>query len=91
MAQYGPRLPDYFARVHEANKRYSEAGVQGWETDRGSAYVQLGDPDQVFVEPDVEIWVYIRYFGRLKFDHRRLEPRSREMLATLVTQARSAR
>jgi len=60
-------------------------------TDRGRAYVQLGDPDQVFVEPDIEIWVYTRYFGRLKFDHKQLVPESRDMLPTLVARARSAR
>jgi GWxTD domain-containing protein len=91
MAQYGSRLPEYFSRVSEANKRYGERGIPGWQTDRGSAYLQLGDPDQVFVEPDVEIWVYTRYFGRLRFDHHRLVPESRQMLATLVAQARSVR
>jgi GWxTD domain-containing protein len=91
MGQYGQRLPEYLARVREANRRYSDTGIPGWETDRGSVYVQLGDPDQVFVEPDIEIWLYMRYFGRLKFDHRRLMPESREMLGTLVARARSAR
>jgi len=78
-------LLDYLERVHEADRRY------GWGTDRCRAYVQLGDPDQVFVEPDVEIWVYTRYFGRLKFDHTRLTQESQAMLGTLVAQARSAR
>jgi GWxTD domain-containing protein len=91
MAQYGSRLPAYLAQVREANKRYGERGIPGWQTDRGSAYLQLGDPDQVFVEPDVEIWVYTRYFGRLRFDHHWLVPESRRMLATLAVQARSAR
>ena len=91
MAQYGSRLPEYLDRLREANKRYGERDTPGWQTDRGSAYLQLGDPDQVFVEPDVEIWVYTRYFGRLRFDHHRLVPESRHMLATLAVQARSAR
>jgi GWxTD domain-containing protein len=91
LARYGQRLPEYVGRVREANKRYGEQGVPGWETDRGSVYVQLGDPDQVFVEPDIEIWLYTRYFGRLKFDHKRLMPESREMLETLIARARSAR
>jgi hypothetical protein len=91
VAQYGSRFPEYFARVREANRRYGENGTPGWQTDRGSAYLQLGDPDQVFVEPDVEIWVYTRYFGRLRFDHHRLVPESRQMLATLVAQTRSVR
>ena len=77
--------------LREADTRYGESGTPGWETDRGSAYVQLGDPDQVFVEPHVEIWVYTRYFGRLKFDHKRLTRESQAMLGTLVAQARSAR
>ena len=78
-------LLDYLVRAREAEKRY------GWGTDRCRAYVQLGDPDQVFFEPDVEIWVYTRYFGRLKFDHKRLTRESQAMLGTLVAQARFAR
>ena len=83
-------LSEYLLRVGEANRRYRDELVPGWETDRGSVYLQLGDPDQVFVKPNVTIWLYTRYFGRLKFDHERLTPESREMLETLIARARSA-
>jgi hypothetical protein len=84
-------LLNYLDRVREANRRYRDEGMSGWETDRARVYIQLGDPDQVFVEPDIQIWVYTRYFGRLKFDHKRLVPGSQAMLDTLVARERSAR
>jgi GWxTD domain-containing protein len=90
-------LLDYIDRVLVANERYRDEPVPGWETDRGSAYVMLGEPDQVFVEERrIEIWLYTRYFGRLVFaadaDRRwRLTPDSRATLATLVARARSRR
>jgi GWxTD domain-containing protein len=89
-------LLDYVDRVREANERYRGETVPGWETDRGSAYVMLGEPDQVFIESRrFEIWLYTRYFGRLVFaddnGRWRLTPESRETLATLVSRARSRR
>jgi GWxTD domain-containing protein len=89
-------LLDYIDRVQEANERYRDEPVPGWETDRGSSYIMLGEPDQVFVEGQrTEIWSYTRYFGRLEFASEngrwRLTPKSRATLATLVTRARSHR
>jgi len=40
-------LRDYFARIRQANLRYRDEGLMGWQTDRGIAFVALGDPDNV--------------------------------------------
>ncbi len=89
-------LLDYVDRVRAVNERYRGETVPGCETDRGSAYVMLGEPDQVFIESRrFEIWLYTRYLGRLVFaddnGRWRLTPESRETLATLVSRARSRR
>jgi GWxTD domain-containing protein len=44
-----PSLRDYFARLRIANQRFDE-GQPGWLTDRGLAYVVLGEPDEI-VDP----------------------------------------
>jgi GWxTD domain-containing protein len=41
-------LHDYFARFLEANTRFTEGGVPGWQTDRGKVLLGLGEPDQVY-------------------------------------------
>ncbi|MEQ1690331.1 MAG: GWxTD domain-containing protein [Gemmatimonas sp.] len=41
-------LRDYFARIRVANQRYRDDGPSGWQTDRGTAYVALGEPDNVY-------------------------------------------
>ena len=41
-------LRDYFARIRAANQRFREDGPIGWQTDRGTAFVGLGDPDNVY-------------------------------------------
>lgn len=40
-------LRDYFQRIRIANERFRDDGVAGWQSDRGSAYVALGEPDQI--------------------------------------------
>lgn len=42
-------LNQYFARVAIANSRYRDEGLPGWRTDRGEAFIRLGDPDQEFL------------------------------------------
>lgn len=39
---------DYFARMLEANSRFREEAVPGWQTDRGRVLLGLGRPDQVY-------------------------------------------
>ncbi|MBL0171594.1 MAG: GWxTD domain-containing protein [Gemmatimonadaceae bacterium] len=41
-------LRDYFARIRTANQRFRDDGPIGWQTDRGTAFVALGDPDNVY-------------------------------------------
>jgi GWxTD domain-containing protein len=41
-------LRDYFARIRAANQRYREDGPVGWQTDRGTTFVALGDPDNIY-------------------------------------------
>jgi GWxTD domain-containing protein len=45
----GPEeLHAYFARLLEANTRFSEEGIPGWQTDRGKVLLGLGEPDQIY-------------------------------------------
>ena len=46
-------LREYFTRLVRANNRFREEGVPGWMSDRGRAYVVLGEPDQI-LEPQVQ-------------------------------------
>jgi GWxTD domain-containing protein len=41
-------LTEYFGRVRQANERFAEEGTSGWLTDRGMAFVGLGEPDQIY-------------------------------------------
>jgi len=59
-------LRDYFGRIRTANARYRDEGALGWLTDRGIAFVALGDPDNLidngFNDPNArvrqQIWEY---------------------------------
>ncbi|MBC8087800.1 MAG: GWxTD domain-containing protein [Phycisphaerae bacterium] len=41
-------LRDYFNRIRVANVRFRDDALIGWTSDRGVAFVGLGDPDQIF-------------------------------------------
>jgi GWxTD domain-containing protein len=68
-------LRDYFARIRTANERFRDDGPVGWRTDRGTAYVALGDPDNVFdsgiTDPSrqqrQQVWEYRRWRLQLVF------------------------
>ena len=45
-------LRDYFGRIAQANTRFREEGLPGWQTDRGRVFIALGTPDQVY-EPNI--------------------------------------
>jgi len=60
-------LRDYFNRIRTANARFRDDAVIGWTSDRGIAYVGLGEPDQIFQSQGMdmntgrqrqEIWEY---------------------------------
>ena len=63
----------YFSRVKEANRRYSYLKRDGWKTDRGRVFIQLGLPDLIDYNtagqkvPDYEIWSYDKIEGGIKF------------------------
>jgi GWxTD domain-containing protein len=40
-------LREYFTRLRAANARFREEASVGWLTDRGMAYLALGEPDQI--------------------------------------------
>lgn len=40
-------LRDYFARIRTANVRFRDDAAAGWQSDRGTAFVALGDPDNI--------------------------------------------
>jgi len=41
-------LREYFARIRLANQRFRDDAPVGWLSDRGTAFVGLGDPDNIF-------------------------------------------
>lgn len=68
-------LRDYFARIRLANQRFREDGPVGWLSERGMAFVGLGDPDNI-IEPMTvdmmqrnrqQVWVYSRWRLQLVF------------------------
>lgn len=59
-------LRDYFARIRIANIRFRDDAGAGWQTDRGTTFVALGDPDNIIdtglLNPNArvrqQIWEY---------------------------------
>lgn len=47
MTPQNEALRDYFQRIRTANERFREDGAAGWLSDRGSAFVAFGEPDQI--------------------------------------------
>jgi len=68
-------LRDYFLRIRAANGRFREDGPIGWQTDRGTAFVGLGEPDQIhdssLQDPNQRVrqlvWEYTAYRLHLVF------------------------
>lgn len=68
-------LRDYFNRIRAANLRFRDDAVIGWTSDRGIAYVGLGEPDQIFESAGMDltngrqrqlIWEYNQLDVRLR-------------------------
>ena len=63
----------YFARVAEANRRYSFLKRAGWKTDRGRVFILYGEPNQIYQNygvaelPDHEVWQYDQLEGGAVF------------------------
>lgn len=59
-------LRDYFGRIRTANTRFRDDAQVGWQSDRGIAFVALGDPDNIvdtgLIDPNArvrqQIWEY---------------------------------
>ncbi len=59
-------LRDYFGRIRTANVRFRDDAQVGWQSDRGIAFVALGDPDNIvdtgLINPGArvrqQIWEY---------------------------------
>ncbi len=68
-------LRDYFARIRLANQRFRDDGPLGWQSDRGMAFVALGDPDNIFDSGNVDptqrvrqqVWEYRQWRLQLVF------------------------
>ncbi len=66
---------EYYRRIEYSNRVFRE-GTSGWTTDRGRAYILLGEPERrltypmgyTFYERPMEIWYY-RYFTLLFIDY----------------------
>lgn len=73
-------LQSYFARLYAADVRFRSSGEMGYLSDRGTVFVTLGEPDQIFEQiinrnnasmyassGRVQIWEYGQYNSRLIF------------------------
>ncbi len=60
-------LDQYFGRLSDANDRYNEAGIPGWQTDRGEVFIALGPPNHEFDVPGGQLPGL-----RWEYDHPRL-------------------
>jgi GWxTD domain-containing protein len=64
---------DYLRRVSTANQRYRAFNREGWQTDRGRAYIMYGEPDQVDRYPmqesskPYEIWHFYQIENGVEF------------------------
>lgn len=64
---------EHVRRIEEADRRFSYLKKDGWKTDRGRVFVQLGSPDLVDLHtaaqevPDYEIWYYDKIEGGVQF------------------------
>jgi GWxTD domain-containing protein len=59
-------LREYFTRLRAANTRFREEATSGWLTDRGTAFLAFGEPDQILdpngpaqnVRGRTQVWEY---------------------------------
>jgi GWxTD domain-containing protein len=64
---------EFFDRVDQANRKYSQRFTEGWETDRGKALILYGEPDRresnryAINSKPYEIWYYRKLNRKLTF------------------------
>jgi GWxTD domain-containing protein len=87
---------EYYNRIDKANRLFRE-GSSGWLTDRGRAYILLGDPERrnsypsgyTFYDRPMEIWYY-KYFEIVFIDYTftgiyKLEPLSVQQIGVITS------
>jgi len=87
---------EYYARIEHANRLFRE-GSSGWLTDRGRAYILLGEPERrntypsgyTFYDRPAEIWYY-KYFTIVFIDYTftgvyQLEPASVQQIGVITS------
>ncbi len=98
-------LRDYFARIRTANLRFRDDVGAGWQSDRGTAFVALGDPDNIIdtglLNPNErvrqQIWEYrelriqLFFIDQTGFGRWRLSPQSRGDLDLAIRRKLGAR
>lgn len=91
-------LRDYFLRIRTANARYRDDDQVGWLSDRGIAYVGLGEPDNIYnagsgdptSRARQEVWEYSEYrlqlvfYDQSGFGRWRLQPSGRSELQATI-------
>jgi GWxTD domain-containing protein len=89
-------LTSYLQLLHQADARFPDESVPGWQTPRGRTYITLGEPEQIFLQGAThrQIWNYQRYLTSLVFvddsgtGHWRLTPRSETDYQLLLRRVR---
>ena len=98
-------LRDYFGRIRVANIRFRDDGPVGWQSDRGIAFVALGDPDNIvdtgMTNPNArvrqQIWEYrelrvqIVFVDQTGFGRWRLSTQGRAELDNAIRRRMAAR
>jgi len=98
-------LRDYFARIRVANIRFRDDGPVGWQSDRGTAFVALGDPDNIvdtgMTDPNArvrqQIWEYrelrvqIVFIDQTGFGRWRLSTQGRAELDNAIRRRMASR
>lgn len=98
-------LRDYFLRIRSANQRFRDDAAVGWLSDRGMAFVGLGDPDNIFDsglnDPNArvrqQVWEYREWRLQLVFSDQsgfgrwRLSPSQQAELQNAIRRRLAAR
>ena len=98
-------LRDYFGRIRVSNVRFRDDGPVGWQSDRGTAFVALGDPDNIvdtgMTDPNArvrqQIWEYrelrvqIVFVDQTGFGRWRLSPQGRSELDNAIRRRMTSR
>ncbi|RMG54357.1 MAG: GWxTD domain-containing protein [Bacteroidetes bacterium] len=71
--RYQEEMEAYYRKVYEAAERFPEGDIPGWDTDRGSVFVQYGEPREKVIERGGKTWLrwtYARWSLSFLFEQR---------------------